>query len=659
VPQLLFDDFSSLPVGPLPTDWSAVGEYHYVQPTGEMGPWHEPIRSYQWRGNAPWLVLEDDGRHRLLQTIGPGKNWPRILVAGEDWTDYSVTVRLQPLRHDGFVGVAFRYRTGRSHYRAGFEAGKLVLLRVNHEETLILAEAPFAHDCSEPLALQVTARGPSLSVAVEGEKLLEAQDETFAAGRVALVATTTAFFDEIAVETTEEVHAAWVQSRDARVRELDALRERYPRPVLWRKLPTTGFGTGRHIRFGHLASRDRLDILVAQNVKLLPGNDNYGTIRCLTALDLDGNILWQFGEPSDDPDAAILTADLPVQIYDIDGDGRDEVLCVKNFKLYILDGATSEVKNCRPLPTKPRAEDQFGRLVGDAITIANFRGTPRPADILVKNRYKQLWAFDDRLEPLWTHDVGESSTGHFPQPYDFDGDGRDELLCGYRLLGPDGEVIWSLPWGDHTDEIAIGPFDPERPGVQIALVCGEAGFNIVAPDGQVLHREFLGHAQRLSAARFRADLPGLQFYVVTYWGWAGIVSFHDCTGRKLFELEPTALGSILNPVNWTGRPEELALLSGSVRHGGMLDGWGRRVVLFPDDGHPEMCAEALDLTGDPRDEIVLWDPGAIWIYTQDRPPETPELYRPVRYPHYNASNYRAEVSVPRDHSRRGRKEDKE
>ena len=36
------------------------------------------------------------------------------------------------------------------------------------------------------------------------------------------------------------------------------------------------------------------------------------------------------------------------------------------------------------------------------------------------------------------------------------------------------------------------------------------------------------------------------------------------------------------------------LLSGSVRHGGLLDGWGRHVVLFPDDGHPQLCAAASD-----------------------------------------------------------------
>ena len=124
------------------------------------------------------------------------------------------------------------------------------------------------------------------------------------------------------------------------------------------------------------------------------------------------------------------------------------------------------------------------------------------------------------------------------------------------------------------------------------------------------------------------------------------MSFHDCKGTKLFELEPTALGTVLNPVNWTGDGTELALLSGSRAHGGMLDGHGRRVVLFPDDGHPEMCCEALRLTGDARDEVVLWDMERLWVYTQDRPFEGSRIYQPVRYPHYNASNYRAEISLP-------------
>ena len=647
---LLSEDFSGFEAGPLPVDFTATGEYHYYPAPGYCGAWYDPMTGIG-RRNAPWLVIEDDGRHRLLQTTTPETNGrgPAVLVAGDDdWGELTLTVRVQPLRADGYVGVCFRYRTSRSHYRLCLDEGTVLrLVRVCHEERDVLAERPFAYSCEGAYELQVEDRGGRIAVSVDGEQQFEVVDEGAAGGRVALIAKTTCIYDAVRVSAHEEATAAFVHRRDARLRELDELRERTPRPVPWRQIDTPGYGTARQIRFGHLRSRERLDILLAQNLKLMSSNDSLTTVRCLTAIDLDGNVLWQFGEPGSDLDAGLVTCDLPVQIYDIDGDGQDEVLCLKNGKLYILDGRNGEVVNVRPLPLSPGQENTFGRLVGDAIVIANFRGLDRPGDILIKNRYRQVWALDGDLDLLWTREFPTWMTGHFAQPCDLDGDGRDELVIGYCLLGPDGEMRWSHDWHDHTDEIAIGPFDPNREDVQIALVCGDAGFNILAPDGTVLHREMLGHAQRLSAAKFRSDLPGLQFYVSTYWGSGGILSLHDCTGKRLIELEPTSLGNVLNPVNWTGDGTELALLSGSREHGGMLDGHGRRVVRFPEDGHPEMCAEALDLTGDARDEVVLWDMDRIWIYTQDRPHEGTRIYRPVRYPHYNASNYRAEISLPR------------
>lgn len=649
--DLLMEDFSGLPVGPLPTDFSAAEEYHYRPPEGDMGLWHEPVRG-NWGPNAPWVVVEDEGAHRLLQvhdeTARPLRA-PRILVAGDErWRDYSVAVRLQPLNGRGAVGVLVRYQTSRHHYRIVLDGGEaLKLIRVEHDSHEVLAEARFEYSGDEALALAVQVEGDHITAGIDGEAMLEARDGRYPAGRVGLFATSQVIFDSIAVTATAESHAAFVHARDAARRELDELRDRQPQPVLWRRIDTQGFGTGRQVRFGHLCGEERLDILLAQNLKLLPASDALTTVRCLTAVDLQGNVLWQFGEPAGTLDAGLVSCDVPVQIYDIDGDGHDEVLCLKNFKLHILNGRTGEVKNVRPLPRNPRREDRFSRLVGDAIIVANFRGLNRPADIVVKNRYRQIWAFDSDLNELWTREFPDWLTGHFAQPYDFDGDGRDELYIGYCLLGPDGEMRWSHDWPDHTDEIAIGAFDPDREGVQIALACGDAGFNILAADGTVLHREMLGHAQRLTAARFRDDMPGAQFYVLTYWGHAGIISFHDCRGARQFHLEPTSLGNVLNPVNWTGEPVELALLSGSARHGGMIDGHGRRVVVLPADGHPEMCCEAIDLTGDARDEIVLWDMERLWIYTQDRPPAREDVYRPLRYPHHNASNYRAEVSLPR------------
>ena len=47
-----------------------------------------------------------------------------------------------------------------------------------------------------------------------------------------------------------------------------------------------------------------------------------------------------------------------------------------------------------------------------------------------------------------------------------------------------------------------------------------------------------------------------------------------------------------------------------------------------------------------RDEIIVWDQSRVWIYTQDRPFTGKQIYKPVRNPMYNDSNYRATVSLP-------------
>ena len=61
----------------------------------------------------------------------------------------------------------------------------------------------------------------------------------------------------------------------------------------------------------------------------------------------------------------------------------------------------------------------------------------------------------------------------------------------------------------------------------------------------------------------------------------------------------------------------------------MVDGELRRVVVFPDDGHPDLASAVRDVTGDQRDEIVLWDQGRVWIYTQDRPFTGSRIYAPA------------------------------
>src|ERR1051326_7443363 len=69
--------------------------------------------------------------------------------------------------------------------------------------------------------------------------------------------------------------------------------------------------------------------------------------------------------------------------------------------------------------------------------------------------------------------------------------------------------------------------------------------------------------------------------------------------------------------------------------------------MSPDDGHPDLAANVLDLTGDARDEVVLWDQQRVWIYTQDSPFAGKRIYAPLRNPDYNESNYRTNVCRPK------------
>lgn len=111
-------------------------------------------------------------------------------------------------------------------------------------------------------------------------------------------------------------------------------------------------------------------------------------------------LLWQRGDRSGKP--GNFGSDFPAQIYDIDHDGRLEILCVMDKKFLVLDGADGSVKESHELP----AEEAH-----DCIIIANLTGKEQPEDIILKDRYFHMWALNRQFEVLWTH---EGNLGHFP-----------------------------------------------------------------------------------------------------------------------------------------------------------------------------------------------------------------------------------------------------
>jgi hypothetical protein len=357
-------------------------------------------------------------------------------------------------------------------------------------------------------------------------------------------------------------------------------------------------------------------------------------------------MIWQKGRP--DPRNGLLTNDTPFQIHDIDGDGKNEVVLVRDFKLQILEGRTGEPRKTVAMPAMETdiSERPYELNSGDSIAFANLSGGKVASEIILKDRYKYFYVFDKDLKPLWR---GSGQTGHFPYPLDINGDGREEFVLGYTLWSPEGKPLWShdKDYKDHADGIVVGNFTDNPKAAPRVYSCGsDEGFLLWDIQGNLLKHTHIGHAQSPSVAKYRMDVPGLQLITINFWRNPGIVSLFDADGNLLGQSEPVHHASPMLPVNWRGDGQEFSMLSANITEGGLMDGHFRRVVMFPDDGHPDLAYNVMNLTGDERDEIVVWDTKQVWIYTQDRPFAGTRIYAPVRNPDFNESNYRTTVSLP-------------
>ena len=641
---LLDDDFHQFDVGMFSAAVGPHTEYHFLPEAAPRHGW--TVACFDTKSQKAWHVQQDGGRKVMAQTFeGGGRGFHPILVAGDPlWGDYRMTVRFTPAGNKGAAGAVFRYRTNRWYYFFGVQPGGVVLTRVHDEERKVLAEKKCPWQSGQEYTATVTVEGRRLRAEIPGLAVLEAEDDALPAGRVGLLADGPTRFLQVTVTASaaekERIDAAVA----ARQHELDALRAGNPRPVVWKKIKTDGFGVGRNLRFGDLDGDGVKDVLIGQLIHHGPG-DAFSELSCLTAMTFDGKVLWQIGKP--DPANDHLTNDVGFQIHDIDRDGKNEVIYCMNQEIVIVDGATGKVKLKAPTPASKPPATKFPRILGDSLFFCDLRGRGHAQDIIIKDRYWHFWVLTDRLEPQWE---AECKTGHYPYAFDLDGDGRDELAMGYALYDAKGKSLWNLEKQiiDHADGVAIvnfGETEGSKPRLFYAASNGGAVF-VDPVAGTILKRHKIGHVQNPAIADFRTDLPGLEIVSINFWGNQGILHFFDSKGDIYHECEPNPFGSMCLPVNWTGRPPEYFVHNPNVRWGGLFDAWGRPVVMFPDDGHPDMCNAVLDITGDCRDEIVVWNPKELWVYTQADNPKPGKLYKPKRNPMYNYSNYQATVSLP-------------
>jgi rhamnogalacturonan endolyase len=649
---LLHDDFSVYRAGLFSSVVGAHTEYHYLSEAAAKGPWAVSTFLSGVDTQRAWRIIETAGEAAMAQVHTTKQpHFHPMLVAGDSlWRDYTVTVRFAPLADAAQSGVAFRYRNARCYYFFGVHGQRAVLTMVQHGTGFrqpyekVLDERAHAWTPGDTLEAVITVRGSSITARIDSTEL-HTEDQTYPQGKIALTSDVPTNYLSVAVTASASEAARVTRAITAREAEEAALQAANPQPVLWKRIDLGDFGVGRNVRFGDLNGDGQRDVLLGQ-VRHHGPKDRNSELSCLTAMTFDGERLWQIGEA--DPWNNHLTNDVAFQIHDIDGDGKNEVVYCMNMEIVVADGATGEAKYKAPTPSTPENTkapyNKFPRILGDSIYFCDLRGTGRDADIIIKDRYQSLWALDDRLDLMWH---AQCNTGHYPYAYDVDGDGKDELMMGYTLFGHDGQKLWSLDdhIKDHADGVAIVAFTP---GAAPRLLCAASDEGLFFTDmqGNILKHHQVGHVQNPAIADFRPDLPGLEAVSINFWGNQGIVHFYDAHGDIYHDFEPVQHGSMCLPINWTGSPGEFWVLSPNVDDGGMFDGWGRRVVRFPADGHPDMCVAVLDITGDCRDEVVVWDPSEMWVYTQDDNPKPGRLYAPIRNGLHNESNYMASVSLP-------------
>ncbi|GGL91506.1 rhamnogalacturonan endolyase YesW [Streptomyces fumigatiscleroticus] len=266
--------------------------------------------------------------------------------------------------------------------------------------------------------------------------------------------------------------------------------------------------TVQHAWPGDLDGDGRYELVVSRL-----STDRTGT-DLLEAYTLTGERLWRVdlgpnsltqapGNGANDPAPAAVSGstaiggyrnDDNVTVYDLDGDGRAEVLLhtadgttfadgsrvtatspAEQF-VSVVDGRTGAERTRQPVPDDLVADGPSGGHFGIAYLdgehpslvtkLVTRVGAKRGAFRVLF----QTWDFDGTdLTRRWTYVVPADSGAtsfHQIRTVDLDGDGRDEIADGNYVVDDDGTLRYVVDGAGHGDRFDIADLDPARPGLE-------------------------------------------------------------------------------------------------------------------------------------------------------------------------------------------------
>jgi hypothetical protein len=373
----------------------------------------------------------------------------------------------------------------------------------------------------------------------------------------------------------------------------------------WKVIPLDADFGGSWYSAGDLDGDGVAEIVSAENFN--EGDVHYTS--AVAAHRLDGSVMWTWGDA--EAGRKKLHHDVGCQIHDWDGDGRNEVVVAAKDAVVELEGRTGA----------ERLRFSIEKEATDSITFCDFTGDGHGETILVKDRYKNIWAYTREGELRWhVKEPGGFRTAHQPRPMDIDGDGVDEVFAGYAMLNADGSVRWTVASKavkqerGHLDCARLMQRGATAAETRIALTfCGANNIAVVDGNGAIQWELSGYHFESIQVGRIVPDAPGPQLLVdVDHQpkGKSPIWVVGGATGKPLGQVI-TNYSRQHRLVDWDGDGLDEFVVA---QDRGLYDHTGQRIATFDTDKQAGNILHTGDMTGDNRPDVLLLAGSGVYIF---------------------------------------------
>lgn len=638
------DGFEELRTGMYPARFEDDPAIYFKPERGKLGAWKVATHFRHDGFEQAWEIRREGDANYLAQTFTnlDEQNEPLsltihpMMVAGDSlWRDCTIEAEFTPLHKFDKCGIIFKYRNPSDYLYFGIEGNIVTLKRVLPSVTplrpieMTLDSRPLVWTPGDRFTATITLRRNKVFTILNDSINMNAENLPNQSGKIGLVADLPSKFHRVEVKLLKGEQRKLARKKRQLQRRMNLQLSDHPEMVRWKQFETPGFGTNQNIRLGDLTGDGNKEFLFVQP-------DAGGThIAGMSAMDLNGEILWRYGAAEREVPAS--GPELPVQIRDMDSDGSREVIFASEGFMHWLSGTTGEVVRRVPLPEGVEVR---------TITFGDLTGSGEDNYMVLSDRTSWLLVFDDQMELKWKR---EASSGSQPLLFDLNGDNRSEVMMGYSVYDPEGVLLFDVGKyiGDRCNGVTVDTLRDKGSKIPALIyAAGDWGLHYFDFNGNLLKQKVMGHVNYASVGNFDAELHGLEVMTSNSWGSEGLVHMVNRNGEVTSNFM-SACGVIrCRPVNWKGDGEEFIMTVADSIEGGLINAIGQLAVAFPDDGHPTSCYLVQDLMGDARDELIVWDPGQLWIYTQQDNPRMGKTYAPRRFPLYNHSMYQMGRSAP-------------